>query len=326
MTKEELAIILSTRLPKVKLSPTYIKRYKKFSDWSRIIHSEKGQEYHVLTDTFSLKTSDRLKQIFDSAVSGDGDEKEKIMTLHSSSLCAFLHFSAINEANPFRFGTIDYTKVLFEVKNDVIVPSDRENKPSNIDVLLFNQDCKHLLFLESKFTEYLSGGKATLADKYRVFYEALMSAKHGRGFSFKASEIDNKYCLNNGDPSHGYLGGIKQAFCHLLGIATGACVTQSDGNNGIYTQNLLENAESITFASIAFNCDSDKFSNYSELYNSTFQKANIGCIKDALLKVVPDSENTIKKLHIHPLLLSYQEQFKDIELSERVREYYSNIE
>lgn len=326
MKKENIAKILSTRLPKVRLSPTYIKRYKEFSDWSRIIHSEKGQEYHVLTEVFSLNASDRLKQLFDSAVSGDGDEKEKIMTLHSSSLCAFLHFSAITERNPFRFEDIDYTKVFFEVKNDVIVPSDRKNKSSNIDVLLLDQDCKHLLFIESKFTEYLSGGKAPLADKYKVFYEALMSAKRGRIFSFKASKIDNKYCLNNGNPSHGYLGGIKQAFCHLLGIATGPCVTQSDGNKGIYTQNLLENAESITFASIAFNCDSDKFAKYSELYESTFQKANIDYIKEALLKAVHNCERTIEKLRIYPKLLSYQVQFKDIKVSDKVREFYSCLE
>lgn len=345
MTTKDISNILnkkSTELFGGVTKPTPIKKVKigfseieKSSKWSRSFECDDEKQLEKLVELFGLELKNgELRKQFLEATSGDGDEKSKIMTQHSSSLLAFLHFSAITEINPFRFENTDYTNVHFEVKNDVIFPADAQNKSSNIDVFLMDKNCKHLLFLESKFTEYLSGGKASLADKYKIFYEALMSAENRDVFSFNASEIKVKrrdntetfvYCLNNGETSTGYLAGIKQAFSHLLGIVTGPCANQASENSGIYTKGLLKSAENITFASIAFNCDNDKFEDYSELYNSTFRFKNLDCIKTALLKAVPGSEDIIRKLHIHPQLLSYQDKFKDIEISKKVREYYRSV-
>lgn len=325
----------NTPIKKTKEDPTEV---EKTSEWSRSFECDDDKQLEKLVELFALDLKNgELNEQFLEATSGDGDEKSKIMTLHSSSLVAFLHFAAIKEGNPFKLDNRVYTRALFEVKNDVIFPSDNKNKSSNIDVLLMDEDCKHLLFLESKFTEYLTGGKAPLAEKYKAFYEALMSAKNGGIFSFKASDVkvkhkdasetdDYEYCINNGYKSSGYLGGIKQAFSHLLGIATGPCAKQTYQTNDVYNEDLLKNADSITFASIAFICDNTKFGKYSDLYNSTFQEENFVCIKDALLEAVPGSEDIIKKIHIHPKLLSYQDLFKDIEVSKKVRQFYSCLE
>ena len=241
---------------------------------------------------------------------------------------AFLCFYDLSN-HPITIDETEYNEVMFEVKNDVINAS--LGKPSNIDVLLMGENRKKLLFLESKFTEYLSGGKVFLSpDRYKEFYDLLLDkldlpfkasfnkVNHKPDKSHSEPFVTEEYCLinKNNVRTSEYIGGIKQAFSHLLGIATGPANKQLPENES-YKMSLLENAEEIRFATIVFNCDNDKFEKYDDLYKSVFENSDVikGTIKDVLKK-------RELKLTIVPHLLQYQEVFQANFPHEKVREFY----
>lgn len=294
------------------------------SDWSLSFEHEKGKELDTLVNIFGMRRDKRLENLFTSATSGDGNELSRILTLHSSSLLAFLCFSHINRDCPIKICGTEYVEVMFEIKNDVIDSS--LGKPSNIDVVLLNEDRSEILFLESKFTEYLNGGRAYLSpERYEKFFNHLMESK-GITFNFKiSSDVDHpagnkKYCLYQGNKTNGYLSGIKQAFGHLLGIATGPAQIQSETNS--HYERIFKDVRKITFATIVYNCDNKKFESYSKLYNSVFQKGNEDVIKRSIRKVVDQSKN-IDKFTIYPSLLTYQEIFRDYPLPQKIRDFYN---
>lgn len=174
MTKEEFIYILETRLPElseiIETKPTKIK-YKgteRTSGWSRQFIIPNGEAVgRYLQRIFGIDCPDwDLK--YQQAVSGSGQEKDKITTLHSSSLLALLCFSNVSKYNCLKINGIEYDQVWFEVKNKVF------DKPSNIDVVLGNSKTQDLLFLESKFTEYLSADNSAFAAKYLDFYKSIL--------------------------------------------------------------------------------------------------------------------------------------------------------
>ena len=235
------------------------------SEWSKSFKCEDGEDvFGTIQRIFGIRKSAR--GLFEAATSGDGNEKSRILTLHSSSLLAFLCFNDVAN-HPITIDGIVYDEVMFEVKNGVITASN----PSNVDVLLMGENRKKLLFLESKFTEYLSGGKVTLSPgRYKEFYTKLTEKNNFRfsaGYLPVNSKTDRsqktQYSLYTDNEPSQFLEGIKQAFSHLLGIATGPAKKQTKGNED-YTSTLLENADEIKFASIVFNCDNKKFEKYDE--------------------------------------------------------------
>ena len=293
------------------------------SEWSKSFKCEDGEDvFGTIQRIFGINESAR--GLFEAATSGDGNEKSRILTLHSSSLLAFLCFNGVAN-HPITIDGIVYDEVMFEVKNDVIDAS--LGKPSNIDVLLMGDNRKKLLFLESKFTEYLSGGKVTLSNKYRDLYIKLQKLNLPFNIKFinvlqesdnshKEPDIKEGIRLYTEEKTSEYLYGIKQAFSHLLGIATGPAKKQTKGNED-YTRSLLENADEIKFASIVFNCDNDKFEKYDDLYKSVFENSDV--IKDTIKDVLKKRE---LKLTIVPHLLQYQEVFQANFLHDKVREFY----
>ena len=326
-TKESIVQKLASAVPiKIAIIPTIYKRTNNNSTWSKSFKSEEGKELETLSKIFDLTITPEMRELFKSATGGDGDEKSKILTLHSSSLLAFLCFYDLSN-HPITIDKRQYNEAMFEVKNDVIDAS--LGKPSNIDVLLMGENRKRLMFLESKFTEYLSGGKAFLSpDRYKDFYELLSEklelpfiasfdkVKHKPNKSHSEPFETEEYCLKTKERTSEYLGGIKQAFSHLLGIATGPANKQLPENES-YKMSLLENAEEIRFATIVFNCDNDKFKKYDDLYKSVFENSDVikGTIKDVLKK-------RELKLTIVPHLLQYQEMFQANFLHDKVREFY----
>lgn len=326
-TKESIVQKLASAVPiKIAIIPTIYKRTNNNSTWSKSFKSEEGKELETLSKIFDLTITPEMRELFKSATGGDGDEKSKILTLRSSSLLAFLCFYDLSN-HPITIDKRQYNEAMFEVKNDVIDAS--LGKPSNIDVLLMGENRKRLMFLESKFTEYLSGGKAFLSpDRYKDFYELLSEklelpfiasfdkVKHKPNKSHSEPFETEEYCLKTKERTSEYLGGIKQAFSHLLGIATGPAKKQTKGNED-YTSSLLENADEIKFASIVFNCDNKKFDDYKILYESVFENSDV--IKDTIKDVLKKRE---LKLTIVPHLLQYQEVFQANFLHEKVREFY----
>lgn len=326
-TVESIVQKLASRDPfKEAIIPTKYKRTGDNSKWSKSFIAEEGKELEALSKIFDLTVTTKMRELFKAATSGDGDEKSKILTLHSSSLLAFLCFFDVSN-HPITIDETQYNEVMFEVKNDVINAS--LGKPSNIDVLLMGENRKKLLFLESKFTEYLSGGKVFLSpERYKKFYD-LFSEKLKLPFKTSFDKVKHKpnkshnepfeteeYCLKTKERTSEYLGGIKQAFSHLLGIATGPANQQASENEA-YKMSLLENAEEIKFASIVFNCDNGKFKKYDDLYKSVFENSDV--IKETIKEVLDKRE---LKLTIVPHLLQYQEVFQANFLHEKVREFY----
>ena len=321
--KEEIVRKLASAFGEGEVISTKDRGSHKESEWSKSFKCEDGEDvFGTIQRIFGINESAR--GLFEAATSGDGNEKSRILTLHSSSLLAFLCFNGVAN-HPITIDGIVYDEVMFEVKNDVIDAS--LGKPSNIDVLLIGDNRKKLLFLESKFTEYLSGGKVTLSNKYRDLYIKLQKLNLPFNIKFinvlqesdnshKEPDIKEEIRLYTEEKTSEYLYGIKQAFSHLLGIATGPAKKQTKGNED-YTRSLLENADEIKFASIVFNCDNDKFKKYDDLYKSVFENSDVikGTIKDVLKK-------RELKLTIVPHLLQYQEVFQANFLHDKVREFY----
>ncbi|MBD5366598.1 MAG: hypothetical protein HDR82_06265 [Bacteroides sp.] len=337
MTKEEIAsklALYAEQEMKVKLEQTKWRNTE--SSWSKSFASTKGDELQILSNIFGLDVTKELERLFKSATNGDGDERSKILTLHSSSLLAFLCFCNVRE-HSIKIDDTEYNEIMFEVKNDVIAAS--LGKPSNIDILLLGENRTKLLYLESKFTEYLKGDRVDLSPKrYEQFYTILsdnielpfkasiLQITHKPDKRHAKSYTTDEYCLNNGESTNEYLDGIKQAFSHLLGIVTGPAKTQAPGNE-IYNLDLLENAKEIKFASIVFDCDQAKYDDYSKLYASVFK--NKEEIKNAIKEVLHDRnvyhDNIIDKLTIVPELKSYQEVFATHPLPKKVRDFYSCV-
>ena len=111
-----------------------------------------------LANNFGIeKEKDVFIKKFEMSCSGTGGELKKITTLHSSSLCALLFFFNV-DTMPLKMRGLEnceFTQSFFEFKNKVI------RYPSNIDVVLLGKNKitnkKVILFLESKFSEYITG-------------------------------------------------------------------------------------------------------------------------------------------------------------------------
>ena len=303
--KEEIVRKLASAFGEGELVPT-----KQGNQESMSFKSNEGEDaFDTLQRIFGIRESAR--SLFGVVV---GNAQSKILTLHSSALLAFLCFNDVAN-HPIKIGKTVYDEVMFEVKNGVITASN----PSNVDVLLMGENRKKLLFLESKFTEYLACRKAEMsARRYKKFYDELLAEGLQLDFYHKETEPVKQIYLFPGEGKK-YVEGIKQAFSHLLGIATGPARKQAAGNEA-YNSSLLDNATEIKFASIVFNCDNDKFENYKGLYESVFK--NSDAIKEAIRKVVNKRERNVI---IVPELLQYQEVFQRYDLPDKVREFYDQV-
>lgn len=263
---------------------------------------------------------------YDMAITGDGDEKSKILVIHSSSLLALLCFFSVSPEHHLTIGKDTYTEVMFEVKN-VVIKADRR-KPSNIDVALVSKSkdgrAKKILFLESKFTEYLTHGRVELAPKYHAFYNTIKKKLPDLKFRIANYDIRHKdgsvsttFGLSSAESQ--YLGGIKQAFSHVLGIATGP--TEDESIRGHTYAEYYKQAEEVEFASIAHDWNQTEFRRYNKLYSDTFRSENLSIIKVALKESAPNHE-IVDRLQIRPDILTYIDLFKGFNLPGIVREAY----
>lgn len=262
-----------------------------------------------------FKPTDDIKiwhDLFKMAISGDGNEKYRITTLHSSSLLALLFFCNVSEKNPIRINGDEYVQVFFEVKNKVFKNAPQNDKPSNVDILLVSKGNKRkILFLESKFTEYNHNGKVELAEKYHKFYNTLVS----RDLDLK---FENGLLETSDSKNNQYLYGIKQMFSHIIGA-----LTSPDPANSIKLNDLIENAEQIEVGSILFNWNWKLFNKYNKFYGRIFKDIDFikECLQNSDINI-----GKIKKLSVIPRLFSYQEIVKEnpsYEISDPIKAFYN---
>lgn len=267
--------------------------------------------------------------------SGEGREKEKINTLHSSSLLGLMCFYAVSESNklkisiPFSGKNIDFEfdKVVFEKTNRVFSPSVGL---SSIDIALYGtaKGKRIALYLESKFSEYLHTGNYSGSDKkaqYRPFYDILQPYLKDIKYEIKNSsngKEDGKLHLNG---KH-YCEGIKQMVSHLIGA-----VNSEDNNkvDRIYIAPIIfdfrrENKKGTTFYQV---CD-NLYSDYKEQYTQLAKGLNALCDKINDKDLFKYAEATKPdQIAVSESILTYQEFFGECfsngyTLPETVKEFY----
>lgn len=185
---------------------------------------EKGPD-EVLKKVFCL--GDAFQHKYEQAVSGNGQEEQKINRLHSSALLSLLAFYSVSKENPITFELngkeVVFTNVEFEHKNGVGKDEKGMEHNSNMDIMLYDGDTldssKNVLFLESKFSEYLTLGQkkdisnTVYGDIYRMLFnqpsvDKLVCERQDSGyFLLKTNEKGNHYCE-----------GIKQMISHYMGV------------------------------------------------------------------------------------------------------------
>ena len=190
---------------------------------------KEGEEKEAIQKAFKIFEGTVFERKFEQATEGNGQEREKILTLHSSSRLSLLCFYHLDGERSLTINIegkdIKFNRSVFEFKNPVI------NTPSNMDVVLVSEDDKVVLFLESKFTEYYVGAAkkgSAISEKYvnkdrysGVFYKENVLKAFGLK---KITSIDDEklsadeFKLATIDKSDVYLDGFKQMICHYMGI------------------------------------------------------------------------------------------------------------
>ncbi|MCI7792047.1 MAG: hypothetical protein MR531_14945 [Lachnospiraceae bacterium] len=180
----------------------------------------------IIKAIYMIENIPLFEKQYAKAVSGNGDEEKKILTLHSSSRLALLTFYNVDAEHILTLDingeSVDFDFSTFEFKNPVI------GYPSNMDVVLVSQDRKSVLFLESKFAEYyLSAGmkSAPISTQYatnkysRWFYDREWLESIGIDTSYDSeNKFQKEFVLSMKDEQINYLDGFKQMISHYIGV------------------------------------------------------------------------------------------------------------
>jgi len=168
----------------------------------------------VKDNLFGEEMSLKHLKMFENGSGSELEDKKtpaKAKAIDSSSMLSYNFFRYIDESHPLEIDEIEYDKVFFEVKLRTL--KTRSN-PANIDVVLVSKDRKTILFIESKFLEYIESGSAFFSESYK---------KEVSYYSYSDNKVDVKDLLeisNNFVNKRGHYNyGIKQNICHLIGIS-----------------------------------------------------------------------------------------------------------
>ena len=142
----------------------------------------------------------------------------RITTIHSSALAALLCFHNISVNNPLSINingkTYAFVKAEIEYPNKCMEKGGR----SRIDVALFSEDEKVVLFMEAKFSEYLSSVCKEISSQYKE--EQLFRKPNILPCNLAFTGLDDETPLKIKSKQRGrgrYREGIKQMLCHYIG-------------------------------------------------------------------------------------------------------------
>lgn len=277
----------------------------------RIKFVDKGQDLACIFGLNPNVFADKYLQ----ATSGLGQEARRIRTLHSSSLLCLLCFYGVSEERPLNLivegRQVRFTSSQFEVKNPVGTDETGKEHNSNMDVVLYGKDSQNgkkvILFLESKFSEYLTWGKYSGISNhvYRKIYAQLSHNGVLERMGLKYEENPDNRGYSDLDSVKGktmhYAGGIKQIVSHFLGVKNAAAGKQYEDYDIYLGEILFKFPDSSEDAQ-------RKFNDYDGLYKTLAKGLN------------QLSEDKFKVLG---QCMTYQEVFKDYNLDESVRSFYS---
>ena len=247
---------------------------------------------------------------------------KRIKVLHSSALMPLLLFYKVSSENSLyvnlgRKEPVEFDEVYFETPNKVF----DETRPSKIDIALVSTSSKIVLYLESKFTEYLSGkSSGSFSPKYENMVREILGQN-------QPAKENNKYYIRGklADKDIIYGEGIKQMIAHFIGVCKGG--TESNAIND-YIKN---KGYSVLLGGIVYKWDK-RFSMYSDLFQRVTSKMNellnkhkerTGCGSD--LKVTdidPIVNNAPQDFSVLENLLTYQ----NLLILEENKTFKENIE
>lgn len=243
------------------------------------------------------------RERFNEATDGDGHEWIRITRLHSSSLIAYLMFGQITKEQPLVIRVNDkdvkFTDVHFEVKNPI---EDNDTHPSNVDVVLSNNTT--ILFIESKFTEYLCRSRVAknISDnRYGNCFRELFNSFDGIKYNMGKDESSTMLVSSDGK-SH-YIDGLKQVVAHYMGLE----YASQKGWFGQKRENI--NGRSLCFAEIVFDFGDEWSLKALDDYRTLYQK---------LVERLPHGDSII----VLPKIMTYQELFKCFNVEECIRQFY----
>ena len=273
-----------------------------------------------IKDVFGI-TDPLFDECYNQVVNGEGHEGKKINSLRSSSLLGLLVFYPIRLGQIMALETIingeqiafSFNRVVFEKPNQVFHPT---RGLSSIDVALYGtangEDC--VLFLESKFTEYLQRKNMVKGYKegvlsypiswgYAPYYKQIMSDFPGIVVSY----TENKGIELFGNDQH-YCEGIKQMISHYIG-ATHSDELIKDGIK-VYLGTILYD-----FAATGTVDDGTIIGDYKQSYQEIAKRLN--AFTDSVhcrnLVVIEDAFT----------YQSFLKQAKGFSLEQSVKDYYS---
>lgn len=235
--------------------------------------NKKGYFDSYRDNIFGGQMSERFQDMFDEGSGGELHSKAE--AVHSSSMLSYNFFHWIDEKHPFEWDEVKYTQVFFEIKMKTIIGSPA---PANMDVVLIDKDNKHILFIESKFTEYTKTEKFNLSESYR----------NKNKWYYKNAALGKIARYVPGE-NYKYKDGVKQLITHLFGIHSQfnePC--EKFKNVGIKDfKNVNLNLKFITLifepSKDHFKDDHDAYDDYKKLFDDFRNQ-----IQDVGLKVVPE--------------------------------------
>lgn len=279
--------------------------------WCQIVYS--------CLELFEIE-EDSFMDKYRMAISGDGQEYRRILTLHSSSLAALLCFYSVSPNNPLIItineSPIVFTESFFEVKNKVKLNT---NHDSNIDIVLRGKNSKNknvTLFLESKFSEYLDRNNYTKISKevYNDFYKGLAECSEFiEKFTIDFS-LENSIAIKTNDNYCHYASGIKQMISHYMGVNNFVKGTSAKSHKGDLS---FHKDEIVYLGEIVFRFDNDckirgtnktKFEDYDECYSLLAKTLN---------------NQFSNNFMVIDKLMTFQNVFKDFNLNPKIKEFYN---
>lgn len=271
---------------------------------------------------------EQFEKAFLIVTSGVGNEAAKVNSVTSSSLLSLLAFYRLFGDNHkgvsldicLNGTTYTFKTVFFETRNKVI------GYPSCMDIVLQATDGT-LLFLESKFTEYIDGrsNEETYGSSYYPLYKAEALSRILEQAGIKVSEKNGSLVLS----SHGkdqYIEGIKQSISHLIGLTKGP----QDHIDQYYDARYLDsyklafkNAPKIYYGTILFDPSGlfdgkegkteqvECFEDYESLFTTTIGEHGSELLKQIVSWINKDEMGTMKIPNIEVVKkpITYQDLF-----------------
>lgn len=318
ISKKEIVLDLRHRINQIQ--PDVHISHNGKSNWSLTFSAGEKSNAEFLKSLFVIDV-ENWDEKFKEATTGIGQESQRILTLHSSALLALLTFVNISRDNPLWLLGEKYVKCWFEVKNNVI----EGRNPSSVDVLL-QAESGNLLFIESKFTEYLEASSPNIVESYKSIYETLLPLIYGMPLQMvfpKKFTEGGKDIIGFGlkpkserrDFQNLYLTGIKQSISHLIGISKGP----SADDNSQWSDNI--DGKKLRYGTILYRLKSSAFANYNNFYHQTIGKITSDNLAECLNG---HSAPFVGQIEVLPNLLTYQEVFgkSGFKLPERVKRFY----